>query len=151
MIGDIEGYVRHIHLRATEITTLNRANIFIPNSELISKNVTNFMVRNKKSGLSCFINVAYDSNIETVKEILQKIAMEHPGISKDKKDIPKVFCKTLGENAINFELFCVLTDVDNKSTVQSDLNMMIIREFAKNDIRIPLPQQDVHIRDWTKV
>src|SRR5262249_36693536 len=46
VVADERGYVRKISVRSTELETLDRANVLIPNSYFISEKVTNWTFRN---------------------------------------------------------------------------------------------------------
>lgn len=147
-VGDVEGFVKRIRLRATQITTLRRSDIFIPNSELISKNVTNFMFRNTLWRIVCGVGVAYGSNIDFVKEILLQVAAKHPGVIQDSADKPQVFFRKFNDSSLFFELSCLIHDVNKRYHIESELNFAIANAFKENEITIAYPQQDVHIKDW---
>ena len=58
-VGDVEGFVRKISIRATEIETLDNQDMLIPNSELVSGRVTNWVLHNPYGRLIVKIGVAY--------------------------------------------------------------------------------------------
>jgi len=147
-VGDIEGIVKRIRLRATHIYTLRHADVFIPNSELISKSVTNFVFHDKTWSIVCPVGVEHGCDIRLVKDILLKVAHEHPDVIKDEKKKPQVLFKKITDNNLLFELWCLIQDINKKSTIESDLNSAIYQAFQENHINIPYPQQDVHIKDW---
>ena len=49
-VGDIEGFIRRVRIRATEIETLDDQNVLVPNSELVSGRVTNWVFRDPGAG-----------------------------------------------------------------------------------------------------
>ncbi len=147
-VGDIEGIVKRIRLRATHIYTPRHADIFIPNSELISKSVTNFVFHDKTWSIFCTVGVAYGSDVVKVKEILLKTAESHPEVIQETGKKPAVFLKKFEESQIVFELWCLISDINKKGGIESDLNIAIYEAFTKNQIAIPYPQQDVYIKNW---
>ncbi|MCH7982022.1 MAG: mechanosensitive ion channel, partial [Proteobacteria bacterium] len=72
-VGEVEGFVRRIRIRATEIETLDNQNVLVPNSELISGRVINWVLRDTYGRLQIKVGVAYGSDIENVRHILESI------------------------------------------------------------------------------
>ena len=48
-----------------------------------------------------------------------------------------------GDNALEFELRCIVTNVESGSSVKSDLHFAIIKRFRQAGITIPYPKPDV--------
>ena len=59
---------------------------------------------------------------------------------------PQVMFRSFGDSALNFELEVRVTDVDNRSQIESDLHQEIERRFRQMGIEIPFPQRDLHVR-----
>ncbi|MBU1231392.1 MAG: mechanosensitive ion channel, partial [Proteobacteria bacterium] len=59
---------------------------------------------------------------------------------------PVVRFQAFGESSLDFELFCHLKDVDRRIDVRSDMHFAIDQAFRDNNIEIPFPQRDVHIK-----
>jgi small-conductance mechanosensitive channel len=147
VVGSTEGYVRNISIRSTTIETFNRADVIVPNSELISNQVTNWMLSNNTGRLIAPIGVAYGSDIEKVMDILKSIAAEHPDIIADQAHYRvRVLFKEFGDNSLNFELRCYVRNVDDRMLILSDVNLAIDREFRKAEIEVPFPQRVVHVQ-----
>ena len=113
-VGEVEGIVKRIRLRATHIYTSRHADVFIPNSELISKSVTNFVFHDKTWSLVCSVGVEYGCDISLVKKLLLQAA-QHPGVIQDEDKGPQVFFKKFGDSALQFDLWCLIRDVAKKS------------------------------------
>ncbi len=144
-----EGTVKKISVRSTEIETFDRATVIVPNSTLITDNVTNWTHENKTGRIIIPVGVGYDSDPEQVKEILLACANEHrlvlgrPG--------PAVFFMDFGANSLDFQLRGFLADINNSLTVTSELRFSILAALREANIEIPFPQHDIHIRsDETK-
>jgi potassium efflux system protein len=140
-----EGWVRRVRVRATEIETYDRASVIIPNSELISGVVKNWTRANTLGRIVVKVGVAYDSNPDQVREILSEIARAHPLVVQAPP--PAVFLASFGESALEFELRCVVADVEKGLLVKSDLHYAIIKAFRKTGIEIPYPQRELRWRD----
>ncbi|MGD9386369.1 MAG: mechanosensitive ion channel, partial [Thioalkalispiraceae bacterium] len=149
VVGNTEGHVKQIRIRATQIETFDRADVIVPNSELISGQVTNWMLRNPRGRVRVPIGVAYGSDTQKVKEILLKVAHEHPQVVTDgSSPEPVVLFLQFGNSSLDFELRCFILNVDSRLSVISDLNFAIDAGFRENNIEIPFPQRDLHVKHW---
>jgi potassium efflux system protein len=148
MVGNTEGYVKRIRIRSTEIQTFDRADVIVPNSELIASQVTNWMLHDSRGRARLPVGVAYGSDTQKVKTILEHVAEEHPRVVNDgSTPKPKVLFRGFGESSLDFELRCFIQDIDERLQVVSDLNFAIDAAFRENGIEIPFPQRDLHVRD----
>jgi small-conductance mechanosensitive channel len=149
VVGTTEGYVKKISVRSTIIQTFDRSDVIVPKSELIASQVTNMMLHDVRGRLRIPIGVAYGSNTELVRELLLRVAQEHPEVLSD-GSVPKPAARfqAFGESSLNFELFCYLKDVDKRIEVRSDLHFAIDKVFRQHDIVIPFPQRDLHIKSY---
>lgn len=148
--GETEGYVKEINIRSTLIQTFDQADVIVPNSDLITAKVTNWMLRNTHGRITVKVGVAYDSDVEKVNRILLDIAREHPMVMKDKNNQvspPKVLFRSFGDSALDFELRCFIYDIDQRLHVVSEINYAIIKAFRQEHIEIPFPQRVVTYRD----
>jgi small-conductance mechanosensitive channel len=148
VVGNTEGYVRRISIRSTQIETFDRADVIVPNSELISNQVTNWMLRDPWGRVIVPVGVAYGSDVEKVRELLLKVAMEHPLVITDGLRVspPRVLFRSFGDNALNFELRCFIRNVDQRLVTLSELNFAIEKALREAKIQIPFPQRDLHLR-----
>lgn len=151
MVGSTEGYVKRISIRSTLIQTFDRADVIVPNSELISGQVTNWMLFDPRGRVKVPIGVAYGSDTLQVKELLLKIAAEHPKVITDgSTSEPKVLFMNFGDSSLNFELRAFIQNIDERLQVVSDINFAIDAAFREHGVEIPFPQRDVHVRSWQK-
>ncbi len=149
VVGDTEGYVKQIRIRSTQIQTFDNADVIVPNSDLISSPVTNWMLRNIRGRVKLPVTVAYGSDTAKVKEILEQLAREHPKVITDgSAPPPRVLFMAFGDSALEFELWVYIHNIDDRFLVNSDLNFAIDQAFREAGIEIPFPQRDLHIRDW---
>lgn len=145
VVGKTEGFIKKIRLRSTQITTLSKEDVIVPNADLITNQVTNYMFRNRYWRLVCRVGVAYGSDIERVRDTLLNVANENQEVIQDGKNKPTVIFHSFGESSLDFELWCVIYDVNKKYTVLSDLNFAINKAFKENQIEIAFPRRDIHI------
>jgi len=148
IVGSTEGYVRKISIRSTQIETFDRADVIVPNSELISNQVTNWMLRDAWGRVIVPVGVAYGSDVRKVEQILIDCAMQHPLVLKDNKDVgpPSVLFRGFGDSSLDFELRAFISVVDKRLATLSELNFAIEKALRENGIEIPFPQRDLHLR-----
>ncbi len=147
VVGNTEGYVKKISIRSTQIETFDRADVIVPNSDLISTQVINWMLYDKSGRIRIPIGVAYGSDVEKVRQILTDIAMDDERVITNTDDRKtRVLFLRFGDSSLDFELRCHIKNIDERMQVLSDINFNIEKAFRENFIEIPFPQRDLHIR-----
>ncbi len=151
VVGSTEGYVQDISIRSTQIRTFDRADVIVPNSELISGQVTNWMLHDMRGRVRAPVGVAYGSDVEKVQQILLDIAHNHPlAILDGSVSKPKALFLGFGDSSLDFELRFHIRNVDERLNVLSQVNVAIDRAFREHGIEIPFPQRDLHLRTISK-
>jgi small-conductance mechanosensitive channel len=135
--------IKRIGIRATTVQTFDRADLIIPNGDLISNQVTNWTLRNRMARLIIPVGVAYGSNISLVMETLMKCAKSNPNVANHPP--PKVLMLSFGESTLDFELRVIVRDFDIRIDVKSELHQEIDRRFQEANITIAFPQRDLHL------
>lgn len=146
IVGTTEGIVKKIRVRSTQIMTPAKTDVIIPNADLMTNPVTNFMFRDRFWRLSCPVGVAYGSDTALVRQTLLDIAAKHPEVLQSPPNEPAVLFRNFGESSLQFELWCIIKDVNKKFIVTSDLHFAIDQAFRENNISIAFPQMDVHLK-----
>jgi small-conductance mechanosensitive channel len=147
VVGGTEGTVKDIQIRSTKIQTFDRSDVIVPNSELISNQVTNWVLSSQTGRAIIPVGVAYGTDTEKVREVLLAIAEENEDVSKSNMvPKPKVLFREFGDSSLNFELRVFLQNVDSRLSVISDLNFAIDKAFREEGIEIPFPQRDLYVK-----
>jgi len=149
VVGAEQGYVRRITVRSTEIETFDRQMVVVPNSDLISGVVKNWVSNDKTGRITLPVRVSYNSDVEQVREILLASAKNHGLIMDD--PAPQVLFHGFGDSSLDFELRCFLSDINSLLTVRSHLYFEIFRRFKQAGIEIPFPQRDINLRDIDRI
>ena len=139
-----EGVVKRISVRATEIETLDRTAIIIPNSELISASVTNWTHKDRTGRLTINVGVSYNADPQAVYDILLEVAKESDLVLSS--PLPSVLFKDYGESSLIFELRIFIRNITDRYTIATKLRLEIWNKFKEEGIEIPFPQRDLHIR-----
>ncbi len=150
-VGDViqlsdgqQGRVMNLGLRATTIQTFDRAEVVVPNGDLIASQVTNWTLGDRSMRLIIPVGVAYGSDVERVMRVLMAVATESNQVLDDPR--PKVYFLNFGESSLDFELRVWISDFDNRFVVQSALISEIDQRFRVEGVEIPFPQRDLHLR-----
>jgi small-conductance mechanosensitive channel len=151
-VGGVEGTVKSISIRATEIETLDRQNILVPNSELVSQQVTNWVLHDPIGRLILDIGVAYGSDVEKVRTILEEVATGSEYVITDgvMAPKPKALFMSFGDSSLNFELRVWIRQIRRRFDATSDLHFAVDKAFRENGVEIPFPQRDLHVRSWAE-
>ena len=149
IVNDLQGYVKSINVRATEIQTFDQASVFIPNSNLISNPLLNWTHSDKTGRVVVPVGVAYGTDTHKVKNLLLESATAHSAVLNSMP--PVVLFKGFGDSCLNFELRVFVKDISKMFTINSDLCFAIDAAFRKEGIEIPYPQQDVHWKDMERL
>lgn len=146
LIKGYEGFVKEISIRYTRIETLAKENVIIPNSDLMTSPIVNFVFEERVAKIKCHVGVAYNSDLDLVKQILLNVAAKHSEVLKDPIHQPSVYMNEFGENNLLFELQCVISDVNQRQKIISDLNFAIAKAFRESKVVMAHPQRDVYIK-----
>ena len=142
-VSEIWGTITKINVRSTVVQTFDNASLIIPNSDMISKQVTNWSFKDLRLRRIITVGVAYGSPTELVRETLLEIARNHPKVLKRPK--PDVLFDDFGDSALIFKLRLWAT-IDDFIGVETDVHFEIDRLFRERNIEIAFPQRDIHIR-----
>ena len=137
------GKVIKITIRSTLIQTFDNAVVSIPNSQIVSNQVVNWTHNNVLIRRDISVNVAYDSDIDKVKDIFLAIVtgLEHV-LNKPK---PIVLFDDFGDNALRFILRVWIDDIGQNVATLSIIRTEINKLFRENNIIFAFPQLDVHM------
>ncbi|MGA6925208.1 MAG: mechanosensitive ion channel domain-containing protein, partial [Desulfosarcina sp.] len=150
-VGDViqlsdgqQGRVANLGLRATTIETFDRAEVVVPNGDLISSQVTNWTLGDRSMRIIIPVGVAYGSDVETVMRILTAVASDSDKVLKDPQ--PMVLFLNFGDSSLDFQMRAWIADFNERRIIQSALIREIDRRFRAEGVEIPFPQRDLHLR-----
>ncbi|MEZ4491590.1 MAG: mechanosensitive ion channel [Cyanobacteriota/Melainabacteria group bacterium] len=144
-VDGVLGNVSKIKLRSTTIITNDNIEIIVPNTEFISSKVTNLSHSSKEIRLNFPFGVSYNSDPKKVKSIVEQVALDHKGILK--KPVPMLVFREFGESSLNFEIRVWTKEyAKTPDILQSELLFAIFDALKENNIEIPFPQRDIHIK-----
>lgn len=142
--GGVYSEVKKIGLRATWVRTFNNEEIVVPNSDLITNQVTNCTLTDRMIRRVIPVGVAYGSDVPLVMETLMDVAKASQEVLE--KPEPVVLFKQFGDSTLNFEVLVWIKRFEDNLSILSDLCQEIDRKFREADIEIAFPQMDLHLR-----
>ena len=137
VVGDEQGYVRRINVRSTEIETFDRATMIVPNSNLITGVVKNWVSGDKVGRIRVPVAVNLVADPEVVRETLIQTAKAQDLV--EKIPAPTVMFISMSDANLKFELVCFVSDVEKSARVKSDLYFAIHARFKAEGIGISPP------------
>lgn len=129
VVGDAEGIVKRINVRSTEIETFDRSSVIVPNSNLVSGVVRNRVRSDRTGRVMISISVARTLDPTAVRSVLAEAGEAHGDVLK--KPPPNVLFRKIGTATLDFDLVCVVGDVEQVGRVTSDLNYVIHKRLAE--------------------
>jgi small-conductance mechanosensitive channel len=136
--------IKRIGLRSTNVQTFDQADVIVPNADLVTNQVTNWTLSNRRVRLTIPVGVAYGSDVSLVMETLMACPQANEMVVKT--PAPQVLFLSFGESSLDFELRVWVTDADHRLKVRSELHQEIDRHFREANIEIAFPQRDLHLR-----
>jgi potassium-dependent mechanosensitive channel len=138
--GSINGIVKKVSVRATEIETFQKQSVILPNSILINAAVGNWTHRNTLARLDVPVVVSYGADVVKVQNILRSIATAHPKILKTPE--PFVLFKGFGAERLEFELRFFIADLFEQSVIGTEVRFEIVKRFRQDGVDLPYQQHD---------
>ena len=138
VVGDVldfgteTGLVKEISLRATMVSTTDKADILIPNSTLLSQNLKNWTISSKERSLDLRIITAPAHDPNLVIERIGKCLDEQPDIIREKS---MAYFTEIDENGFHFVIRVHITDLTKVYPVKSHLLSNIRTKFDEAGIR----------------
>lgn len=142
-IGDIDGVVTKIRIRATTIRGYDRKELLVPNKELITGRLLNWSLSDSVTRIMIVVGVAYDTDVDKAHALMEAAAAENGRVLAVPK--PAVNLEGFGDNALTLSLRAYIEDIENRVAITSELNKAINRKFREAGIVIAYPQRDLHL------
>ncbi|MDG2526164.1 DUF3772 domain-containing protein [Stenotrophomonas sp. HITSZ_GD] len=137
-LGDQEGDVKRINVRATEIQIGDRSTLIVPNSELITKSVRNMTLSNPLGRVQLQFAVPIGTDMARVRELLLTLYAAHPKVLST--PAPSVFIDGIANGQANFNSFLYVGSPRDAYGVRSELFFGLLARMAEEGIALNSPQ-----------
>jgi len=140
------GQVTHVGLRSTRLLTRDDIEITIPNAVIGNAKIVNESSgRWTKKRLRLPVGVAYGSDIDRVRVVLEEVAGSNSDVCAD--PAPRMRFRSFGESGLDLELLAWIDDPVDSGRVTDELNTAIYKRLNAERIEIPYPKRDVYVRE----
>ncbi len=145
-VGDTFGWVTQMGTRYVTVRTRDATEHLVPNDQFIEDGVVNWSHCDKVVRLHAKIGVSYNTeDLRKVKELCEGVALGTERVLKT--PAPNCNLMEFGDSSINFDLrFWINDPAKGVSNVRSDVMLGIWDTLKANNIEIPFPQRDLHIK-----
>jgi small-conductance mechanosensitive channel len=142
-VGSLVGSVDRIGLRSSTVKALDGAEVIVPNESLISREVVNWTLSDRKRRVEVKVGVAYGTDPHRVIEILRRVAIEHRDATVGID--PEVLFDAFGESSLDFTLQFWARSFADSIELKSEVGLAVHDALVSAGIEIPFPQRDVRI------
>jgi len=142
-VGDQDGMVTRIRIRATTIRDWDNKELLIPNKEIITGRLLNWSLSDTRLRLTVPVGIAYGSDAALALKILGETVADDKRILTD--PAPSIIFSDFGDSSLNMVCRFYIDNVDNLWPVKTELHLEIYRRFEEAGIVISFPQRDVHL------
>ncbi|HET8722633.1 MAG TPA: mechanosensitive ion channel domain-containing protein [Anaeromyxobacteraceae bacterium] len=142
-VGTAMGTVSHIGIRSSTIATFQGAEVVLPNSLLVSNQLTNWTLSNRIRRVEIDVGVAYGSDVARVQELLLAAARSNSAVRADPP--PAALFTGLGDSALSFQLRFWTDQFDRYLAIASEVRAAVVARLGAEGISIPFPQRDLRL------
>ncbi|WP_409308043.1 DUF3772 domain-containing protein [Pseudomonas putida] len=147
-LAGVEGDIRRINVRATEIQMSDRSTVIVPNSQFISQNVRNVTMGNALGVVSITLTLPLETDANRVRELLLAAYHEHEAIL----DAPaaSVSFKDLTASGMVIGVSGYVAGPRQVSGARSDLLFTILGRLRDEGIPLSSPQSMVLVQEGAR-
>lgn len=142
-VENLLGQVNRIGIRSSNVKTYDGAEVIVPNGNLISNQLINWTLSDSKRRIEINVGVSYGSDPNIVIKLMEEVALENKNTIKD--PAPRALFEEFGDSSLNFRLLFWVPYNIGLGT-KSDVSVGIFNKFKENNIEIPFPQLDLHVK-----
>ncbi len=126
------------------VRTFDNVEYIVPNQDWLNSTVTTFTRSSRLVRTRVEVGVSYHADPHFVQALLIDVASQHPEVLDEPAPVAPLI--NFGDSSLDFLVLAWVEDAMVKGKVASELRMQIWDALAANDVEIPFPQQDLHIR-----
>jgi potassium-dependent mechanosensitive channel len=139
-IGDViqidtdVGEVRRIGIRACIIRTTEGSEVIVPNGSIIANKVTNWTLSDRYRAIEVPVTVARGAAPQRVIEVLNRVAANQPGITKE--PAPRAYVVSFGAATVSYNLRVWTDQYEDWIEVRSRLAVAVDEALNREKIAV---------------
>ena len=134
-VDGVEGDVRRISVRATEIVTSDRSTVIVPNSDLITKQVQNKTLRDPLGRVQLQLPIARAADVRKAIELILEVAKTRDDILK--APAPAVYVDSVAAGgAVTFNCLFFVDTPRHVSRIRSDLYLQLLDALQAGEVAL---------------
>ncbi len=141
--GEI-GIVEQLNIRSTVVRTRDDVEVIVPNEFFLTSRLRTYTKSSRQVRVLVPVGVAYRSDPQQIRAVMIDVAQRHGLVLAE--PAPAVLFRGFGEFTLNFELAVWIEQPDRIPRLKSDLYFMLWDAFKEQEIEIPYPQRDLHLK-----
>jgi small-conductance mechanosensitive channel len=141
------GTVVKVGIRSTTLLTRDEVLIVLPNAALNAGKVINQSAPQRRRRVKVPLGVAYGTDIDAFEELVTEIAVDESLVLDSPK--PRMRFRRFGDSALEYELLGWVSSPTRAAKATHKLNREIYKRLTAENIEIPFPQRDIHLRAET--
>lgn len=154
--GEVQGYVKDISIRSTQLVTLQGNKVVVPNSKLHNSIIENKSTPTPDHRAELTIGVSYNTTPKEAESVIrrgmEKVIEEEDQYDKswffgDSEDSYKLFLEEFGGSAVIFKIFIKIKAPQQELPLKSKFYHSIYDELKEEGIGLPYPQRSIHFAD----
>jgi len=139
------GWINSLRARYISVITRDRKEILIPNEDFVTNKVINWSFTDRVVRIKADVGVSYATDVPEAIRICKQAASSIPRVLK--KPEPNCLLVEFGDSSINLQVRFWIDDApQGVSNVRSEVLLAVWQAFRDNNIEIPFPQRDLHIK-----
>jgi len=142
-VNGVAGSLEAVGVMSTTLTTPDNKYIMIPNKLIWGATIINY-TRKPVRRVDVDVGISYSADLS--KALGTAMSIMHDNSLVLDEPAPSVVISQLADSSINLQLRAWAKTADYW-TVKGELTQEILRRFRENEIEIPFPQMDVHIKE----
>lgn len=138
-IEAVFGKVKDMQFRYTKIVTFDGRNVYIPNSDVLTKPVSNY-TEDGFYRAEFVVGIAYENDPEKAKEIIRECLQKSDGVAQDEAHVNFVVEDELAASTVNLKVFFwVHTDDFRRGMLETRGNLIRLVKSEREGAGFNLP------------